>query len=229
MLGHQVVGDTTVDEERRKLLEIGPQLSRDFDVHFREPKPLLGSNELGQHQRCGLGVVVRRDVTRTAGHLLHHGAGVERVGVVPQDAPAKTHVLVLVEADAGLTRHVLASEYQRRPADHRGLQHRVRLSVGGVKLRWLVTPAGLQRLPQDVLLGYAREGDRVLEDIHPKAGVELFHLLKRLQEGGNVQVVVVLQPVAKVRMPRSRKTRWQSSYSFSVSTYLPLSLEYQAM
>ena len=130
VLGHQVVGDTAVDEERRKLLEIEPQLSRDFDVHFREPKPLLGSNELGQHQRCGLGVVVRRDVTRTARHLLHHGAGIERVGVVPQDAPAKTRVLVLVGADASLTRHVLASEYQRRPADHRGLQYRVRLSVG---------------------------------------------------------------------------------------------------
>ena len=97
-------------------------------------------------------------------------------------------------ADAGLTRHVLASEYQRRPADHRGLQHRVRLSVGGVKLRWLVAPAGLQRLPQDVLLGYAREGDRVLEDVDPRVGVELLHLLQRFQEGGDVQVVVVLQP-----------------------------------
>ena len=134
-------------------------------------------------------------MTGAARHLLHHGAGKKRVGVVPQDAPAHPSVLVLVGADAGLTRYVLAGEYQRRSADHRGLQHRVRLNVGGVKLRRLVTPAGLQRLSQDVLLGYAREGDRVLEDIHPKAGVELFHLLKRLQEGGDVQVVVVLQPV----------------------------------
>ena len=197
MLGHQVVGDAAVDEERRELLELGPQLSWDFDVHFREPEPLLGYEELGKQPRECLGVVVRLDNPRAAGHLLHHGAGVERVGVVPQDAPAHPRVLVLVGADAGLTRHVLAGEYQRRPANHRGLQHRVRLGVGGVKLGRLVAPAGLQRLPQDVLLGYAREGNRVLEDVHPKAGVELLHPLERFQEGGDVQVVVVLQPVAE--------------------------------
>ena len=100
-------------------------------------------------------------------------------------------------ADEGLTRHVLASKYQQRPADHRGLQHCVRLSVGGVKLRRLVAPAGFQRLPQDVLLGYAREGNRVLEDVHPKVGVKLLHLLESFQKGGDVQVVVVLQPVAE--------------------------------
>ena len=55
----------------------------------------------------------------------------------------------------------------------------------------------MQRLPQDVLLGYTREGDRVLEDVHPKVGVKLLHLLERFQEGGDVQVVVVLQPVAE--------------------------------
>ena len=76
VLGHQVVGDAAVDEERGKLLELGPQLSRNFDVHFREPEPLLGSDELGKHQRCCLGIVVRRDVSRAAGQLLHHGAGV---------------------------------------------------------------------------------------------------------------------------------------------------------
>ena len=92
---------------------------------------------------------------------------------------------------------MLAGEYQRQPADHRGVQHRVRLGVGGVKLGRLVAPAGLQRLPQDLLLGYAREGNRVLEDVHPKAGVELLHLLERFQEGGDVQVVVVLQPGAE--------------------------------
>ena len=209
MLGHQVVRDAAVDEERGKLLELGPQLSRDFDVHFREPEPLLGSEELGKHQRACLGVVVRRDVFRAAGHLLHHGAGVERVGVIPHDAPAHPRVLVLVGADAGHTRHVLAGEYQRRPTDHRGLQHRARLSVGGVKLGRLVATAGLQRLAQDVLLRYAREGDRVLEDVHPKAGVELLHLLERFQEGGDVQVVVVLQPVAchaRGRYGGSRRT-----------------------
>ena len=68
---------------------------------------------------------------------------------------------------------------------------------GGEKLRRLVTPARLQRLAQDVLLGYAREGDRVLEDVDPKVGVKLLHLLQRFQEGGNVQVVVVLQPVTE--------------------------------
>ena len=47
-----------------------------------------------------------------------------------------------------------------------------------------------------MLLGDARERNRVLEDVHSKAGVELLHLLQRFQEGGNVQVVVVLQPVA---------------------------------
>ena len=142
-------------------------------------------------------MVVSLDKPRTAGHLLHHGAGVERIGVVPQDASANPRILILVGADAGLTSHVLAREYKRRPSDHRGLQHGVRLCVGGVKLGRLVAPAGLQRLAQDVLLGYARKGDRVLEDVHPKAGVELLHLLQGFQEGGNVQVVVVLQPVAE--------------------------------
>ena len=42
-----------------------------------------------------------------------------------------------------------------------------------------------------------RKGDRVFEDVHPKCGVELLHLLQRLQEWGNVKVVVVLQPVAE--------------------------------
>ena len=196
VLGHQVVGDAAVDEERGELLELGPQLSWDFDVHFREPEQLLGYEELGKQPSECLGVVVCLDKPRAARHLLHHGAGVERIGVVPRDAPAHPRVLVLVGANAGLTRHVLAGEYQRRPADHRGLQHRVRLSVGGVKLGRLVAPAGLQRLPQDVLLGYTRKGDRVLEDVHPKAGVELLHLPQRFQEGGDVQVVVVLQPVA---------------------------------
>ena len=69
--------------------------------------------------------------------------------------------------------------------------------LGGVKLRRPVAPARLQRLAQDVLLGYAQERDRVLEDVHPKGGVELLHLLQCLQEGGDVQVVVVLQPVAE--------------------------------
>ena len=47
------------------------------------------------------------------------------------------------------------------------------------------------------MLGYARKGDRVLGDVHPKCGVELLHLLQRLQEWGNVKVVVILQPVAE--------------------------------
>ena len=196
VLRHQVVGNTAVDEERGKLLELRPQLLGDFDVHFREPEPLLGENELGQQTRESLGVVVRRDFSRTAGHLLHHGAGVERVGVVPQDAPAHPSILVLVGADAGLTRHVLAGENKTRASDHRGLQQFVCLFVGDVKLGRLVTPARLQRLAQKVLLGYTREGDRVLENVHPKAGVELLHLLQRFQEGGDVQVVVVLQPAA---------------------------------
>ena len=197
VLRHRVVGDATVDEEWRELLELGPQLLRDFDVHFREPEPLLAAYELGKHPRCCLGVVVSRDKPRGARHLLHHGAGIERIGVVPQDALDKPGVLVLVGANAGLARHVLAREYKTRTPDHRRLKHGVSRLVGGVQLGWCVAPTPLQRLTQDVLLGYAREGDRVLEDVHPKIGVELLHLLQRFQEGGNVQVVVVLQPVAK--------------------------------
>ena len=197
MLGHQVVGDAAVDEERQELLELGPQLSWDFDVHFREPEPLLGEKELREHHRRSLRVVAMPDDSQTARHLLHHGAGVQGIGVVPQDAPANPRVLVLVGANLGLTGHVLAREYKGWTPDHRGLQHGVRLCVGGVKLGRLVAPAGLQRLAQDVLLGYARKGNRVLEDVHPKAGVELLHLLQGFQEGGNVQVVVVLQPVAE--------------------------------
>ena len=175
-------------------------------------------------------MVVSRDDSRTARHLLHHGAGVQRVGVVTQDAPGKPSALpVLVGANLGLARHVLAREYERWPTDHRGLQHSVRFLVGGIKLRRLVAPARLQRLAQDVLLRYARERNCVLEDVHPKVCVERLHLLERLQERGDVQVVVVLQPVAEGFKPRSRKMRWQSSYSLSVRTYSFLSLEYQAM
>ena len=47
------------------------------------------------------------------------------------------------------------------------------------------------------MLGYARKGDRVFEDVHPEGCVELLHLLQRLQERGHVQVVVVLEPVAE--------------------------------
>ena len=115
-----------------------------------------------------------------------------------QDAPGKpSAVAVLVGANLGLARHVLAREYERGPTDHRGLQHAVRLLVGGVKLGWLVAPARLQRLAQDVLLGDTRERDSVLENVNTKIGVERLHLLERLQERGDVQIVVVLQPVAE--------------------------------
>ena len=83
VLRHRVVGDAAVDEEQRELLELGPQLLRDFDVHLSKPEPLLAAYELGKHPRCCLGVVVSRDESRAARHLLHHGAGVERIGVVP--------------------------------------------------------------------------------------------------------------------------------------------------
>ena len=197
VLRHQVVGDAAVDKKRWELLELGPQLPGDFDVYLCEAEPLLGVHKLWKHPRCRLRVVVSLDVARAARHLLHHGAGVQGIGVVPQDAPDKPRVLILVGADAGLARHVLAREYKRWTPDHRGLQHGVRLCVGGVKLGRLVAPARLQRLAQDVLLGYARKGDSVLEDVHPKAGVELLHLLQRLKERSDVQVVVVLQPVTE--------------------------------
>ena len=197
VLRHCAVGDATVDEERRELLELRPQFPGDFDVHLRETEPLPAPKKLGEHPGHTLGVGMSRDNPRAAGHLLYHGAGVRGIGVVPQDAPDHPRVLVLVGADSGLARHVLARQYETRTPDHRRLQHGVRLLVWGVKLRRLVAPARLQRLAQDVLLRYAWEGDRVLEDVDPKAGVELLHLLQRLQEWGNVQVVVVLQPVAE--------------------------------
>ena len=94
-------------------------------------------------------------------------------------------------------RHVLAREYKRRTTDHRGLQHAVGFLVRGVKIGRLIAPARLQRLAQDELLGDARKRDCVLEDVHSKICVERLHLLELLQEGGDVQVVVVLQPVAE--------------------------------
>ena len=199
VLRHRAVGNAAVDEDWRELLELGPQLPGDFDVHFREPEPLPGVYELGENQRRSLGVDVSRDDSRTARHLFHLGAGVQGIGVVPQDAPGKPRALpVLVGANVRLARHVLAREYKRRTTDHRSFQHVVRLLVWSIQLGWLVAPARLQRLAQDVLLGYPREGDCVLEDVHPKTGVELLHLLERLQEGGDVQIVVVLQPVTEV-------------------------------
>ena len=194
---HRAVGVAAVDKERGKLLELGPQLLGDFDVHLCEAEPLPTPKELRKHLRACLGVVVRLDIPRAAGHLLHHCTRVERVSVIPQDAPAQPRVLVLVVADARLACHMLTREYEAWAADHRRLQHRVRLLVGGVKLPRLVAPAGLQRFAQDVLLGYAREGNRILKNVDPKVRVKLLHLLKSLQEGGNVQVVVVLQPVAE--------------------------------
>ena len=92
---------------------------------------------------------------------------------------------------------MLAREYETWTTDHRRLQHGVSLLVGGEKLRRIVTPARLQCFAQDVLLRYTRQGNRVLEDVNPKVGVELLHLLQRFQEGGDVQVVVVLQPVTE--------------------------------
>ena len=143
-------------------------------------------------------MVISNDDSRTARHLLHHGTGVQRVGVVTQYAPGKPSALpVLVGANLGLARHVLAREYEREPTDHRGLQHAVRFLVGGVKIGRIVAPARLQRPAQDELLGDARKRDRVLEDVHSKVCVERLHLLERLQEGGDVQIVVVLQPVAE--------------------------------
>ena len=229
VIGHCAVGNTAVDEERGKLLELRPQLLGDFDIHFRKPEPLLGVKELGKYQRCGFRIIAGRDNPGTAGHLLHHGAGVERVSVVPQDAPAHLCILVLVGADARLSRHVLAGEDKARPADHRGLQHRVRLGVGDIKLRRFVTPARMQRLAQEVLLGYAREGDCVLEDVHPKVGVELLHLLERLQKGSNVQVVVVLQPVTEGPHILLTKDAVAVVVLLQRETDSPLSLEYQAM
>ena len=96
VIGHCAVGNTAVDEELGKLRELRPQLLGDFDVHFCKSEPLLGVKELGKYQRCGLRVIAGRDNSGTAGHLLHHGAGVERVGIVPQDAPAHLCILVLV-------------------------------------------------------------------------------------------------------------------------------------
>ena len=113
VLRHQVVGDAAVDKERWKLLELGPRLSGDFDVHFREPEPLLGVEKLGKQPRECLGVIVSRDKPRVTRHLPYHGAGVQRISIVPQDAPDKPSVLVLVGADSGLACHVPASEYKR--------------------------------------------------------------------------------------------------------------------
>ena len=132
VLWHRVVGHAAVDEEGRKLLELGPQLLWDFDVHFREPKPLTGTHRGREDPRCSLRVGVSRDDSLAARHLLHHGAGVERIGVVSQDALGWFRVFVLVGANLGLARHVLAREYKTWATDHRGLQHVVRLFVGSV-------------------------------------------------------------------------------------------------
>ena len=77
VLRHRAVGDAAVDEERRELLELGPQLPGDFDVHLCKPEPLLAAHELGKHPRHTLGVFVSCDESRAAGHLLHHSAGVQ--------------------------------------------------------------------------------------------------------------------------------------------------------
>ena len=132
VLRDQGVRHAAVDEEWRKLLELGPQPLRDFDVHFREPEPLARTQLGREDSRCSLRVGVSRDNSLTARHLLHHCAVVERIGVVPQDALGKTRVFVVVGAAFGLARHVLAREHQGGAADDRCLQHVVRLFVGGV-------------------------------------------------------------------------------------------------
>ena len=110
---------------------------------------------------------------------------------------AHPSILVLVRADSRLASHMLAGKYEAWATDYRSLQHCIRLLVRRVKLRRLVTPTRLQSFAQDVLLGYTREGNSILENVNPKGCVKLLHLLQCLQERGNVQVVVVLQPVAE--------------------------------
>ena len=65
---------------------------------------------------------------------------------------AKVQVFVLVGANFGLARHVLACEHKAWPTDYSGLQYVICLFVGGIQLGGLVTLAPLQRLAQDVLL-----------------------------------------------------------------------------
>ena len=40
VLWHHAVGNAAVNEDRRELLELGPQLPGNFDVHFRKAEPL---------------------------------------------------------------------------------------------------------------------------------------------------------------------------------------------
>ena len=132
VLRDRVVGDAAVDEEWRKLLELGPQLLRNFDVHLCKPEPLARTQQGREDVHCSLGVGVSRDDSLTSRHLLHHGAGIERIGVIAEDALGWRRVLILVGANLGLARHVLAGEYKAWPTNDRCLQHVIRLFVGGV-------------------------------------------------------------------------------------------------
>ena len=133
MLRYRTVGNSAVDEKWRKT----PRTRATAPLGLRCPPPRSRttppSKGIGEHPCISLGVVIRFHIPRTAGHLLHHGAGVERVGIIPQDAPAQPSILVLVRADSRLTCHMLAGKYEAWATDHRSLQHCIRLLVGGHK------------------------------------------------------------------------------------------------
>ena len=159
------VGHTAVDEKWGKLFELLPQLPRDFDVNLRKPE-LSARIQLVLQNPCGcFGVFVMADCFFTTRHILQHCAGIEGVGVVPQDALRNSSQVEFVRPDTGLTGHVLAGEHQAWATYYSRLQHVVSLFAGGVEF-WGI--AAFQRASQNVLHRDTWQRDRVFEDVYTK-------------------------------------------------------------
>ena len=123
VLRDPLVRHSLIDEERRKLLELFPQLPRDFDVHLRETEPLACHQLKRELLRRLHWIFVVHYPPWAAGHVMKHRAWVEGIGVEAQDTLRDARFFVFVGADAGLAGHVLAGEHQTGPTDHSPLQH----------------------------------------------------------------------------------------------------------
>ena len=169
-----------IDEKWRKLLELGPQLLWDFDVHLCEAEPLLRPKELGEHPCISLGVVVRFNKPRTAWHLLHHGAGVERVSVIPQDSPAHPSILgVPIEHVSSVkSLGIFIDENLRWQTHIDKLSKKVASGIGAIKrIRTFVPPPTLHYIYNSLIQSHFDYCNLVWGN----CGKTLFDRLQKLQ------------------------------------------------
>ena len=87
---------------------------------------------------------------------------------------------------------VVPRENEARPPDNSSFQHLVCFFAWAVKLS-----APLNRASEQVMQANPRNADRVFQDVDRLLSVEVSHSFQGFQTGGNVEVVVLPQPVRK--------------------------------